>query len=118
MRVYISGPMSGLPEFNFPAFHSVARWLRERGFEAVNPAEITPQGEQSPPADASPDVHKAYWRKCLRADIKALMDCDALVLLQGWQGSDGAQLELHMAHRVGIKVYTGSEFRALVQAGQ
>ena len=40
MRVYISGPMSGLPELNFPAFHAAAASLRAKGLDVVNPAEI------------------------------------------------------------------------------
>ena len=89
-RIYISGPMTGLPEFNFPAFHSAAATLRACGFEVVNPAELN-------------DQHKAY-NDCLRADIKALCDCDVIALLPGWEGSNGAHLELHIAHRIGLEV--------------
>jgi hypothetical protein len=38
-RAYIAGPMTGLPEFNFPAFHAAAASLRARGFEVENPAQ-------------------------------------------------------------------------------
>ena len=40
----------------------------------------------------------------MRADIKALCDCTHLVLLPGWENSNGAHLELHIAHRIGLKV--------------
>ena len=95
-RVYISGPMTGLPELNFPAFHAAAAFLRRRGLEAVNPAELN--------ADTT-----MPWHACMRADIKALCDCDAIVLLPGWQHSQGAQLELHIAHRLGLAVVPGLE---------
>ena len=39
-RIYLSGPMSGLPELNFPAFHAEAARLRALGFEVVNPADF------------------------------------------------------------------------------
>lgn len=97
MRVYVSGPMTGLPEFNFPAFHEAARRLRERGYDAVNPAEIN--------AETGGD-----WHDYLKADIKALCDCDALALLPGWMNSKGAHLELHIAHRLGLKIGTVDEF--------
>lgn len=91
MRVYISGPMSGLPELNFPAFHAAAAALRAKGLEVVNPAEINPDAGMS-------------WEQCMRADIKALCDCDALAMLPGWERSKGAHLEVHVAHRLGMQI--------------
>lgn len=91
--VYISGPMTGLPELNFPAFNAAAFRLRAAGFSVVNPAELCPD----PAAD---------WSQCMRADIKALCDCDVIALLPGWEDSKGAHLEVHIAHRIGIKVRT------------
>lgn len=38
-RVYIAGPMTGLPDFNFPAFHAAAAAWRAAGWEVFNPAE-------------------------------------------------------------------------------
>lgn len=90
-KVYISGPMTGLPELNFPAFHAAAAKLRSQGIEVVNPAEIAMEEPIS-------------WEKCMRADIKALCDCDAIALMPGWEKSKGAHLELHIAHRLGLEV--------------
>lgn len=41
-RIYISGPMTGLPEKNFPAFNAEANRLRALGFDVVNPVDVTP----------------------------------------------------------------------------
>ncbi|HEY7417690.1 MAG TPA: DUF4406 domain-containing protein, partial [Ktedonobacteraceae bacterium] len=38
MRVYISGPMTGLPQANYPLFHEAERVVREMGHEPLNPA--------------------------------------------------------------------------------
>lgn len=92
MKVYISGPMTGLPDLNFPAFHDASRRLRDRGHAVANPAEISLQ--------VSGD-----WHDYLRADIKALCDCEAIALLPGWEKSAGAHLELHVAHRLGLAVF-------------
>lgn len=98
-RIYISGPMTGLPDLNFPAFHAEAARLRAIGFEVVNPADLNPDPE-------------AAWSDCMRADIKALCDCDTLALLEGWQKSAGAHLEMHIAHRIGMEIVIAKEIAA------
>lgn len=89
--IYISGPMTGLPGLNFQAFNDAAYTLRSAGHVVVNPAEINPDSTMA-------------WEACMRADIKALCDCDTIALLPGWENSRGAHLEVHIAHRLGIKV--------------
>jgi hypothetical protein len=92
MKLYISGPMTGIDEHNFPAFNAAAEKVRSMGYQAVNPVDINPD-------TATP------WVMCLRADLKALCDCDGIVLLPGWEKSVGAQLELHVAHRLAMSVH-------------
>ncbi len=95
-RIYISGPMTGLPDLNFPAFHSEAARLRALGYSVENPAEINPDNE-------------AGWHDCMRRDLAALLTCDALALLDGWQSSAGAHLEMHVAHRIGMEILIARE---------
>jgi hypothetical protein len=90
-RIYLSGPMTGLPDLNFPAFNAAAAQLRAQGLHVVNPAEINLDGT-------------ATWESCMRADIKALCDCTCIALMPGWEQSKGAHLELHIAHRLGLSV--------------
>lgn len=104
-RIYISGPMTGLPDLNFPAFNAAAERLRRQGHSVVNPAEIGSE----PGRD---------WVDYMKADIKALCDCDALALLPGWQNSKGAHLELHLAHRLGLEIGTVDEYQADVDAAR
>jgi len=95
-RIYIAGPMSGYENHNFPAFHAKATFLREMGFDVVSPAEINPNTETS-------------WAECMRADIKALISCDAIAMLHGWENSKGATLEHHIAERLEMKIYLPTE---------
>lgn len=96
-RIYISGPMTGWPNMNFPAFNSAASKLRGLGFDVVNPVEIS-------------QSNTVNWAACMRADIKHLCDCDAIVMLDGWAQSQGAHLELHIAHRLEIEVLFMNRF--------
>ena len=97
-RIYISGPMTGLPGLNFGAFHCAAAQLRALGYEVVNPAE-----KQSETEDLS-------WEEYLRQDLQQMLTCDTIALLPGWETSKGAHLELHVAHRVGMRVTTVDHF--------
>ena len=107
-RIYLSGPMKGYPESNFPAFNATAAALRAKGLEVVNPAEIDPG---VPEPEEGPEW-KDFYNACMRADIKALLGCQVIALMPGWERSSGAQLELHIAHRVGLEVTTVGELLA------
>ena len=93
---YLSGPMTGLPEYNYPYFNTVAAALRLWGYTIVNPAELN---DSTVP-----------FEQCLRTDIKALCDCTGIILLSGWERSKGAHLELHIAHRLGLSIQTLNDF--------
>ena len=92
LKLYLAGPMTGLPGLNFPAFHRAAEKLRQAGHEVINPAELNP--DQSIP-----------WEHAMRKDIAALVTCDSIALLPGWGKSRGATLEHHIAERLGMKVF-------------
>ena len=92
MCVYIAGPMSGLPEFNVPAFDKAAAEWRERGYEALNPADNF-RGE----------VGIAYERY-IRAGLEQVLRAQAIALLPGWETSKGARVELHVAQMLGLLV--------------
>ncbi len=83
--------MTGIKDLNFPAFHREAAYFRGLGKHVINPAEINPD-----PA--------AGWQQCMREDIRELVTCDEIVMLQGWENSKGATLEHHIAKTLGLKV--------------
>ena len=95
-RIYISGPMTGVPQRNFPAFDAEAERLRSLGYEVVSPAEINREQDGD-------------WHYFLRRDLSELLTCDAIALLEDWQNSSGAHLEMHVAHRVGMEILIARE---------
>lgn len=97
IRVYICGPITGIPEFNKPAFDSVEDQLRHQGFEPINPHRTCAHILRSFfPSD------QAHWRACMKVDIRELMTCDMIVLLPGWESSKGAKLEVALARELSI----------------
>lgn len=88
MRVYISGPMRGRPQYNFPAFDQASARVLAMGWEPVNPADLDRQA-----CDIADMASAQFLRRAIRRDIEALFDCDGIVLLQGWRHSAGAVTE-------------------------
>lgn len=84
MKLYIAGPMTGLPDFNTPAFNEAARELEAQGYEVVNPA------------DNSGDTTQPY-EYYLKLGLRQLLECEALAVLPGWWDSRGARLEAEVA---------------------
>ena len=100
-KVYIAGPMRGLPDCNYPRFNACAATLREIGWHVVNPAEIGAKYGTPEQINHDPDILKAVTT----IELHALEKCDAIFLLEGWNESVGAKQELAAALAAGLKVY-------------
>lgn len=92
MRIYVAGPMSGVPLLNYPAFAAATARLRAKGHEVVSPAEVNDGFE-----------HEG-WAACMRRDLVQLAACDAMYLLPGWEKSRGARLEWQIAEALGMSI--------------
>lgn len=98
---YISGGMSGLPDYNFPAFNDCAAKLRADGWHVFNPAENF---------DGRTDLARNVY---MTADFKHLLsvaddpgfETRGIVMLPGWSGSQGARVEVAMALEMGLSCY-------------
>lgn len=102
MKLYIAGPMKGYPSHNWPAFDEEARLLREAGYEVVTPTEVNGTYEEAA---------KLAYETCLRNDLKAMLECDAVATLPGYTQSFGATLECHIANCLKMEVRSAVEWR-------
>ena len=102
MRVYIAGPMSTLAEHNYPAFHASAEALEAAGYEPVSPAV-----DHGHPPGSMP------WQWYMRRAVALLMTADAVALLDGWEASRGAGVEVDIATALGIPVWPLGEWLRL-----
>ena len=95
--VYLSGPMTGLPDFNRPAFHAAAAALRAQGYVVINPAEV--------------DLGlAATWVDYMRIHLAEIARrVTQVFVLPGWESSRGAQLEVHVARSLGLPVVPAPE---------
>lgn len=110
---YLAGPMTGIPQFNYPLFDEVAAILREQGDEVYSPAEMD-SPETRKQAMSSEDGRLAdgvcngeTWGDFLARDLKLIADSDinAIVLLPDWFKSKGARTEAFIAVNLGYPVY-------------
>ena len=95
--IYISGPITGMPNHNRQLFAAAATFIREAGHGAINPHDIDPTTDKP-------------WEKYLRQDLARMcLDADLVLALPGHHQSKGSTLELDVAQRVGIPIFTGYE---------
>jgi hypothetical protein len=107
----VIGPMRGLPEFNFPAFLRSARRLRDAGHEVFTAAERElSQGFDPSGADGKADLGLERRRADFASDMRIITTwADAVVTLDGWEKSLGAQAEVMTARAVGLAVMIEDE---------
>lgn len=100
-KIYISGKISG--EKNYMRnFMDAENYLRSKGHcDIVNPTTID-------------NSQSEVWQDYMRADIKAMMDCNAIYMIDGWERSRGAVLERSIALSLGYKEILKSSFRIIV----
>ncbi|MBR3157891.1 MAG: DUF4406 domain-containing protein [Atopobiaceae bacterium] len=110
-RVFISGPMTGKPDWNRAEFERAAIELWELGAGAVfNPASIAPR--EGEPAMA----HELYMARTLNRltvlDFTGFPNVpyyDVIVMLDGWWDSEGAKVERMVAEAIGLDVVEWDE---------
>jgi len=92
-RIYISGPITGMPDYK-ERFAKITCVLRNKGYTVMSPA-ILPEGFE----------YSDYMQICM----PMLTACKSIVMLDGWRDSKGALAELGYAQALGKVVYYGVE---------
>jgi len=101
MTVYLAGPMTGLPGFNFHEFDRHAELLEKKGHTVFNPAQMDRDLGFDP---SSSEVSPQFLRDAFSRDLSAICNADAIALLPGWEKSSGARIEWMLAVHLGLKV--------------
>lgn len=109
-RAYVAGPMTGLPDENFPAFFAAQARLESDGWIVINPAR---HGYLS---------SRLTYEEALTidiADIRSLNPAtDAMYLLYGWARSPGAWREYRVARSCGLAFFHEATYPAVIYPGQ
>jgi len=123
-KLYLAGPMSNYPAFNYPAFFKAAKELRDAGYDIVSPAE-NDSPEVLKKILASPDgklnLDLPSWGDFLSKDVKLVADIvEGVVTLPGWEKSRGARLESFVCHltKKPLYVYVGNGVVRTMEEGE
>lgn len=107
MKIYLAGPMTGYPEFNFPAFFKYAKELKADGYYVFNPAQndLDNHGTLEACTQLFKDDPMGALRLALGDDLKWITaEADAIAMMPGWERSYGARAEHATAVALGLKV--------------
>lgn len=97
--LYVSGPMSGIAHYNYPAFHAAKTQLSEAGYEVLSPADLPIRDDWE-------------WIDYILVDIDSVFAADGIATLDGCGASKGARIECRIAEWRGIPVRSVAEWLA------
>lgn len=104
LPVYVSGPITSLTklgeDWRLP-FREAEGALRRLGFREIhNPVDIAVGVEAMCDALGRTPQYSDY----MKADLEMLLKCRTILMLKGWEGSRGAQLEYQIATALHLEV--------------
>ena len=116
MKIYLAGPMTNIPQFNFPAFDAAEADLTKRGYEVVPPADLhDPEVRAAALASKTGSMldlpRHLTWGQFLAEDIRMIADdgIEGIVVMPGWKTSRGARLETYVGRLCGLPVFRYEE---------
>lgn len=101
MKLYVAGPMTGMPRLNFPAFRAAAASLYGRGFDVLDPSRH------------GGNLHGYDWADYMRLGLGDVLAADGVALLPCWENSKGATLEVHVAQSLAMPVRPVADWLAV-----
>lgn len=105
MKIYLAGPMRGLPQWNYPAFAAAKKVLEAHGHHVFCPATLATAMGYHAETPCEPGNGDAHLRHVILSDVCCLLHADAIALLRGWEKSRGATVELALAQFLGIEIW-------------
>lgn len=121
---YLSGPMTGYPEFNYPAFKRISAELRKRGWTIESPHE-NPKPTQNDlercycnpaprPMEPCRCEDNRVWHYYMELCKNQVYRCDSIIFMPGWPESRGAVQEFLWAQELGHKMFAFCEDRGII----
>jgi len=93
---FISGPITNDPDY-FDKFAKAEYEICQLGLQPVNPTKLVPYNKDW------------TFEQYIREDIRHLLDCNHIYMLDGWQNSSGAKIELDLANTLKMNIIMQSK---------
>ena len=100
MSLYLSGPITGIPQLNKPAFDELREVLLPLFKNVLVPHDFF----------EGVDTNGWAWQQYMRTCIRELATADSIFMMLGWSDSKGACLELEVARGIGLDIFYQSRF--------
>lgn len=113
-RVYIAGPMTGIAEYNFPAFFAAEKVLAEVGYQPVNPARKDMEIDGFDGSEPTTQPFEHYMNR----DIPLVLTCDGIAVLPDWWKSRGGRSEVSVALLTGRFVISAETLDVVEDAAE
>jgi hypothetical protein len=102
---YVAGKMRGMPLYNFQAFAEAAMVLRDQGIFVRSPAERD-LAHGFDPSLALDDLDQRFdLEEAFAWDFWAITNTECIVLLPGWETSEGTKKEIILAQGLGKRIF-------------
>ena len=95
MKTYISGPISSDPDY-IKHFSEAESFLLGTGDTPVSPSKLD---------CAEEGLVTHSWNYFMRKALQMLCECEAIYMLEGYEKSRGARLELSVAKELDMLIY-------------
>lgn len=105
-KIFISGPISGIKDFNFPNFNFWNENLESIGYEVISPAKMAIEFGIPERIQSNADL----LNELENMEIEELCKCNSIFLLNGWTNSNGSKRELVKAIENNLKILEESSF--------
>lgn len=105
MIVYISGPMSGIPGFNFNEFYKAEEDIRAKGHEVINPARNKDRVDRV----CAIEQRTPTWLDYLLCSLESMRHATTVAVLPGAENSTGATIELMIAERMELGIFDADD---------
>lgn len=97
--------MTGIPLYNFPAFLEAEADIESKGWQVLSPARFDIERGFNPIENPKAVYTDDMLPGAIRQDVAAIISCQAIAMMDGWEKSNGATAEYHVAIWAKVETY-------------